>query len=36
MEFTIGDGRARITAQTFSGRIVINDDMDSTTRRDDE
>jgi DUF4097 and DUF4098 domain-containing protein YvlB len=36
MEFTIGDGRARITAQTFSGRIVISDDSDSTTRRDDE
>jgi DUF4097 and DUF4098 domain-containing protein YvlB len=36
MEFTIGDGRARITAQTFSGRIVINDDTDSTTRRDNE
>ena len=36
MEFTIGDGRARITAQTFSGRIIINDDTDSTTRRDDE
>jgi DUF4097 and DUF4098 domain-containing protein YvlB len=34
MEFTIGDGRARITAQTFSGRIVIDDDTDSTTRRD--
>ena len=35
-EFTIGDGRARITAQSFSGRIVINSDVDSTTRRDDE
>ncbi len=34
-EFTIGDGRARISAQTFSGRIVINN-QDSTTRRDDE
>ncbi len=36
MEFTIGDGRARITAQTFSGSIVINSGSDSTTRRDDE
>ena len=35
-EFTIGDGRARITAQTFSGRIEINDDANSSTRRDDE
>jgi DUF4097 and DUF4098 domain-containing protein YvlB len=36
MEFTIGDGRARVTAQTFSGRIVIDSGADSTTRRDDE
>jgi DUF4097 and DUF4098 domain-containing protein YvlB len=36
MEFTIGDGRARITANTFSGRIVIDSGSDSTTRRDDE
>ena len=36
MEFTIGDGRAKINAQTFSGRIVINSGLDSTTRRDDE
>jgi DUF4097 and DUF4098 domain-containing protein YvlB len=35
MEFTIGDGRARVTAQTFSGEIVINS-SGSTTRRDDE
>ena len=35
-EFTIGDGRARISAQTFSGRIFINHRDDSTTRRDDE
>lgn len=35
VEFTIGDGRARVTAQTFSGRIVINSG-DSTTRREDE
>ncbi|MFL5527797.1 MAG: DUF4097 family beta strand repeat-containing protein [Gemmatimonadaceae bacterium] len=34
--FTIGDGRARVTAQTFSGRILINNGSDSTTRRDDE
>ncbi len=34
MEFTIGDGRARVTAQTFSGRIVIDSGSDSTTRRD--
>jgi DUF4097 and DUF4098 domain-containing protein YvlB len=34
-EFTIGDGRARISAQTFSGTIAINH-QDSTTRRDDE
>ena len=36
MDFTIGDGRARVTAQTFSGRIVINSGADSTIRRDDE
>ena len=36
-EFTIGDGRARISAQTFSGGIYINHrDADSTTRRDDD
>jgi DUF4097 and DUF4098 domain-containing protein YvlB len=34
MEFTIGDGRAKVTANTFSGEIVIN--SGSTTRRDDE
>jgi DUF4097 and DUF4098 domain-containing protein YvlB len=34
--FTIGDGRARVTAQTFSGRIIINNGSDSTTRREDE
>jgi DUF4097 and DUF4098 domain-containing protein YvlB len=33
MEFTIGDGKARVTAQTFSGSIVINSGSDSTTRR---
>ena len=31
MEFTIGDGRARVTASTFSGRIVVNN-ADSTRR----
>ena len=36
MEFTVGDGRARVTAQTFSGRIVINAGSDSTTRRENE
>ena len=34
MEFTIGDGRAMVTAQTFSGDIVIKNG--STTRREDE
>ena len=36
IEFTIGDGRAKVTAQTFSGSIVIHSGADSTTRRDDE
>jgi DUF4097 and DUF4098 domain-containing protein YvlB len=36
VEFTVGDGRARVTAQTFSGSIVINGGSDSTTRREDE
>jgi len=36
IEFTIGDGRAKVTAQTFSGSIVITSGSDSTTRRDDE
>jgi DUF4097 and DUF4098 domain-containing protein YvlB len=35
MEFTIGDGRAMVDAQTFSGSIVINS-SGSTTRREDE
>ncbi len=36
-EFTIGDGRARISASSFSGRIVINNQTsDTPTRRDDE
>ena len=36
-EFTIGDGRARITAHTFSGRIMINtrDPVQPTRRNDD-
>ena len=34
MDFTIGDGRARVTAQTFSGEIIISNG--STTRREDE
>ncbi len=34
MEFTLGDGKARVTAQTFSGRIVIDTGSDSTTRRE--
>ncbi|MEO8908848.1 MAG: DUF4097 family beta strand repeat-containing protein, partial [Gemmatimonadaceae bacterium] len=36
MDFTTGDGRARVTAQTFSGQIIINSGSDSTTRRNDE
>jgi DUF4097 and DUF4098 domain-containing protein YvlB len=36
MDFKIGDGRARVTANTFSGQIVINTGSGSTTRRDDE
>ncbi len=35
VEFTLGDGRARVTATTFSGRIVINNG-DSSTRREEE
>jgi DUF4097 and DUF4098 domain-containing protein YvlB len=34
MEFTLGDGRAKVTLQTFSGRIVIDTGSDSTTRRE--
>jgi DUF4097 and DUF4098 domain-containing protein YvlB len=36
MDFTVGDGRAKVTAQTFSGSIIINNGSDSTTRREDE
>jgi len=36
-EFTIGDGRARISAATFSGHIVItNKESVPSTRREDE
>jgi DUF4097 and DUF4098 domain-containing protein YvlB len=34
VEFTIGDGRATVTARTFSGRIVIKSDAAPTIRRD--
>lgn len=34
VEFTIGDGRANVTARTFSGRILIKSDADTTIRRD--
>jgi DUF4097 and DUF4098 domain-containing protein YvlB len=34
LEFTIGDGRAKVTARTFSGRILIKRDADPTIRRD--
>jgi DUF4097 and DUF4098 domain-containing protein YvlB len=34
VEFTIGDGRATVTARTFSGRISIKSDADPTIRRD--
>jgi hypothetical protein len=33
MEFTLGDGKAKVTLQTFSGSIVIGTGSDSTTRR---
>jgi len=36
VDFTIGDGRAKVTAQTFSGSVIINSGSDSTIRRDDE
>ncbi|MGH7652245.1 MAG: DUF4097 family beta strand repeat-containing protein [Gemmatimonadaceae bacterium] len=32
VEFTIGDGRADVTARTFSGRIVIRSDAASSVR----
>jgi DUF4097 and DUF4098 domain-containing protein YvlB len=34
VEFTIGDGRAKANARTFSGRIVIKTDADPAIRRD--
>lgn len=34
VEFTIGDGRAQVTARTFSGRILIKSAADPTIRRD--
>jgi DUF4097 and DUF4098 domain-containing protein YvlB len=34
VEFTIGDGRAQVTARTFSGRILIKSDTAPTIRRD--
>ena len=34
-EFTIGDGKARISAETFSGKIIINRVGNATNRRDD-
>jgi DUF4097 and DUF4098 domain-containing protein YvlB len=36
VEFTVGDGRAKVTAQTFSGSVIVNSGSDSTTRRNDE
>src|SRR2546423_603704 len=36
MVFTIGDGRARVTAQTFSGEIKINNASGSPNRGEDE
>jgi DUF4097 and DUF4098 domain-containing protein YvlB len=34
VEFTIGDGRAKVTARTFSGRIFVKSGADPTIRRD--
>ncbi|MDQ6768501.1 MAG: DUF4097 family beta strand repeat-containing protein [Gemmatimonadota bacterium] len=34
VEFTIGDGRARVTARTFSGRIIVKSDPASAIRKD--
>ena len=34
-EFTIGDGRARVSAENFSGKIIINRVGDTTDRRND-
>jgi DUF4097 and DUF4098 domain-containing protein YvlB len=34
VEFTIGDGRAKVTARTFSGRILVKSDAGPAIRRD--
>jgi DUF4097 and DUF4098 domain-containing protein YvlB len=34
VEFTIGDGRARVTARTFNGRIFVKSDAPVIIRRD--
>jgi DUF4097 and DUF4098 domain-containing protein YvlB len=34
-EFTVGDGKARISAETFSGKIIINRVSDANVRRND-
>jgi DUF4097 and DUF4098 domain-containing protein YvlB len=34
VEFTIGDGQAKVTARTFSGRILIKSEADPIIRRD--
>lgn len=34
VEFTIGDGRAKVTVRTFNGRILIRSDADPSVRRD--
>ena len=34
VDFTVGDGRARVTARTFNGRIVVKSDATAVIRRD--
>lgn len=34
VEFTIGDGRAKVTARTFNGGILVKSDTDPRIRRD--
>lgn len=34
VEFTMGDGQAKVTARTFSGRILVKSDADPSIRRD--
>jgi DUF4097 and DUF4098 domain-containing protein YvlB len=34
VEFTIGDGRARVTARTFNGRIIVKSDAPAIIQRD--